>query len=142
MYDAAEEYLREVLQKHNPSDMITKLAPVRHNPKARCPRWDKFICEVMCGDMELAAYLQKALGYALTGLTEYEIFFILHGDKTRNDKTTLIETVANILGDYTRNAQAQSLTKRGVDGAAATPDMARLKSARLVTVPEPERGWS
>jgi putative DNA primase/helicase len=94
----------------------------------------------MCGDAALAAYLQKALGYALTGLTEYEILFILYGEKTRNGKTTLIETAANLLGDYTRNAQAQSLAKRGVDGAAATPDMARLKGARLVTVPEPEKG--
>ena len=127
------------LQPHNPTDMITKLAPVRYNPKARCPRWDKFIGEVMCGDAALAAYLQKALGYAMTGLTDYEVFFILYGEKTRNGKTTLIETVANLLGDYARNAQAQSLAKRGIDGAAATPDMARLKGARLVTVPEPEK---
>jgi len=128
------------LQPHNPTDMITKLAPVKHNPKARCPRWDKFIDEVMCGDAALASYLQKALGYALTGLTEYEVFFILYGEKTRNGKTTLIETVANLLGDYTRNAQAQSLARRSADGSAATPDMARLKGARLVTVPEPEKG--
>jgi putative DNA primase/helicase len=128
------------LQPHNPADMITKLAPVKYNPKARCQRWDKFIDEVMCGDMALATYLQKALGYALTGLTEYEIFFILYGQKTRNGKTTLVESIANLLGDYTSNAQAQSLAKRCVDGAAASPDMARLKGARLVTVPEPEKG--
>jgi len=128
------------LQDHNPSDMISKLAPVKYDEKAHCPRWEQFIDEVMCGDRELALYLQKAMGYALTGLTEYEIFFILFGEKTRNGKTTLIETVANLLGDYARNAQAQSLARRSFDGAAATPDMARLKGARLVTVPEPEKG--
>lgn len=128
------------LQPHNPADMITKLAPVKYNQKARCPRWDKFIDEVMCGDRDLAIYLQKALGYALTGLTEYEVFFILYGEKTRNGKTTLLETIANVLGDYSRNTQAQSLARRSIDGSAATPDMARLKGARFVTVPEPEKG--
>ena len=48
--------------------------------------------------------------------------------------------MSNILGDYARNAQALSLARRSVDGAAATPDMARLKGARFVTVPEPEKG--
>jgi putative DNA primase/helicase len=120
--------------------MISKLAPVRYDTEATCPRWEQFIDEIMCGDLELALYLQKAIGYALTGLTEYEIFFILYGNKTRNGKTTLMETIANLLGDYTRNAQAQSLSRRSIDGSAATPDMARLKGARLVTVPEPEKG--
>ena len=128
------------LQQQNPADMITKLAPVRYDVKARFPRWEQFIDEITCGNTELAVYLQKAIGYALTGLTEYEVFFILYGEKTRNGKTTLIETIANILGDYTRNTQAQSLARRSIDGAAATPDMARLKGARLVTVPEPEKG--
>ena len=128
------------LQPHSPADMLSKLAPVRYDPEARCERWEQFIDEIMCGDMELALYLQKAIGYALTGLTEYEIFFILYGNKTRNGKTTLMETVANLLGDYTRNAQAQSLSRRSTDGSAASPDMARLKGARLVTVPEPEKG--
>jgi putative DNA primase/helicase len=129
-----------VLQPHNPGDMITKLAPVKYNPKARCERWERFIGEVMCGDNDLAAYLQKALGYALAGMTDYEVFFILYGEKTRNGKTTLMETVSNLLGDYARNTQAQSLARRSADGAAAAPDMARLKGARLVTVPEPEKG--
>ena len=128
------------LQPHNPADMITKLAKVKYNPKARCPRWDEFINEIMCGDADLAVYLQKVLGYSLTGLTEYEEFYILYGEKTRNGKTTLIESVANIFGDYACNIQPQSLAKRGIDGAAPSPDMARLKGARLVTAPEPEKG--
>ena len=129
-----------VLQDHNPADMITKLAEVKFNPAARCPRWDVFISEIMCGDVELATYLQKVLGYSLTGLTEYEEFYILYGEKTRNGKTTLIESVANIFGDYACNVQPQSLAKRGIDGAAPSPDMTRLKGARLVTAPEPEKG--
>ncbi len=128
------------LQAHNPADMITKLAAVRYDPKATCARWERFIDEVTCGEKEIAVYLQKAAGYSLTGLTDYEQFYILYGEKTRNGKTTLIETIAAIMGDYSRNTQAQSLARRSIDGSAATPDMARLKGARLVTVPEPEKG--
>jgi putative DNA primase/helicase len=59
--------------------MISKLAPVKYNPEAKSERWERFIDEVMCGDENLALYLQKSIGYALTGLTDYEVFFILYG---------------------------------------------------------------
>jgi putative DNA primase/helicase len=85
-------------------------------------------------------FLQKALGYALTGDVSNECFFILYGNTTRNGKTTLSETVAFILGDYARTIQPQTLARRSSDGAAASPDIARLKGARLVNMPEPEKG--
>lgn len=128
------------LQPHNATDMITKMARVIYDHKTRCGRWDKFIDEVMCGDTDMAVYLQKALGYALTGLTEYECFFILFGSKTRNGKTTLTETIAHILADYAVTAQPQTFSRRSSDGAAPSPDIARLKGARLVNIAEPEKG--
>ena len=54
----------------------------------------------MCGDPDTAAFLQKALGYALTGDTSFDCFFVLYGAKSRNGKSTLMETVAHILGEY------------------------------------------
>lgn len=128
------------LRPHNAEDFITKIAPVKYDHKADCPRWEKFIGEVMCGDTDTAAFLQMALGYALTGDTSLECFFILYGNTTRNGKTTLTETVANILGDYARTIQPQTLARRSADGASASPDIARLKGARLVNMPEPEKG--
>ena len=110
------------------------------NIQARCERWERFIGEVMDGDTDTAVYLQKALGYTLTGLTEYECFFILFGSKSRNGKTTLTETVAHILADYAVTAQPQTFSRRPSDGAAPSPDTARLKGARLVNMPEPEKG--
>jgi len=128
------------LQAHSAADMITKMANVKYDTKARCGRWERFIDEIMCGDTDMAAYLQKALGYALTGSTEYECFFILYGSKTRNGKTTLTETVGHILADYAVTSQPQTFSKRPSDGAAPTPDIARLQGARLVNMPEPEKG--
>jgi putative DNA primase/helicase len=94
----------------------------------------------MCGDTDTSVFLQKSLGYALTGDTSLECFFILYGNTTRNGKTTLSETVAYILGDYARTIQPQTLARRPTDGSAASPDIARLKGARLVNMPEPEKG--
>jgi putative DNA primase/helicase len=76
----------------------------------------------------------------MTGLTDYEQFYILYGQTSRNGKTTLTETVAHILADYAATAQPQTFTRRSPDGSAASPDIARLKGARLVNMPEPERG--
>ena len=84
--------------------------------------------------------MQKALGYCLSGDTSLECFFILYGNTTRNGKSTLTETINHIWGDYARTVQPQTLAKRPSDGSVATPDIARLKGARIVNVPEPEKG--
>ena len=129
-----------VLQPHNAADLITKMAIVQYDPQTRCERWEQFVGEVMDGDADTAVYLQKAFGYALTGLTEYECFFILYGSKSRNGKSTLTETIARILADYAATAQPQTFLRRSSDGVAPSPDIARLKGARLVNMPEPEKG--
>jgi putative DNA primase/helicase len=66
----------------------------------------------MCGDVDTAVYPQKALGYTLTGLTEYEAFYILYGATTRNGKSTLIDAVVNVLGDYACTIQPQTFARR------------------------------
>ena len=128
------------LNPHRAEDYITKISRVTYDYKAQCPRWEKFISEIMSGDKSTSAFLQKSLGYALTGETSLECFFIFYGNTTRNGKTTLSETVAYLFGDYARTIQPQTLARRPNDGAAASPDIARLKGARLVNMPEPEKG--
>jgi len=127
------------LQQHNPSDYITKMGRARFDIRARCPRWERYIDEIMCGDRATAVFLQKALGHSLTGDTNAH-FYILYGASTRNGKSTLTETISYILGDYARTVQPQTLARRSSDGAAPSPDIARLKGARFVCTPEPERG--
>jgi putative DNA primase/helicase len=107
------------LRPHDPADMITKITPVKFDAKARCERWERFVDEITCGERDLAAYLQKAFGYACTGLMEYEEFYILHGSTSRNGKTTLTESIGNLLGDYCVTAQPQTFAHRNSDGSAA-----------------------
>jgi putative DNA primase/helicase len=127
------------LQKHSATDYITKIAKAKYASDTICERWELFIREIMCGDMNTAHFLQKAMGYCLSGDTSLECLFILYGSTTRNGKSTLTETIAHILGEYARTAQPQSLTRRPSDGGVASPDIARLKGARLINVPEPEK---
>lgn len=128
------------LQPHSPGDYLTKISGAQYHPGVHCERWDAFILEVMQGDVDIARFLQKAFGYCLSGDTVLECFFILHGSTTRNGKTTACETVTHILGEYARNAQPETLARRARDGSSPSPDIARLKGARFVNMPEPERG--
>lgn len=74
------------VHEHKPEDFITKMSPVEYAPDARSPRWKRFIDEIMSGDRQKAGYLQKTLGYGLTGETHFECLFIYYGETTRNGK--------------------------------------------------------
>ena len=89
---------------------------------------------------EVAVYLQKALGYALSGETTQDCFFLMYGPSTRNGKSTLTETITHLMDDYATSTQPQTLAKRNTNGSAPSPDLARLRGARFVNVPEPEKG--
>jgi putative DNA primase/helicase len=83
---------------HDPADLITHLAPVIYNPKATCPTWEKFLKEVFADDMELVAFLQRAIGWCLTGVVRDRALFFLYGAHGHNGKTTLVEILRDLLG--------------------------------------------
>ena len=124
---------------HSPGDYVTKTTRARYDPKARCQRWERFIDEVMCGDADTARYLQTVLGYSCTGDTSLEKMWLLYGPSTRNGKSTTVETVAYLLGDYAKTASAATISHRSADGTKASPDIARLMGTRLVNINEPDR---
>jgi len=127
---------------HNPKDFLTMLSGVTYDPQAVCPRWDQFIQEVMCGNQELAMYLQKALGYALSGDTRMECLFILYGATSRNGKGTTMETFLKIMGNYGKTSNPEMLsTKFGSSSNASGPseEIARLAGVRFVNISEPEK---
>lgn len=128
------------LNPHNPFDYITKMSNVTFNSNADCDRWKQFIGEIMKENEENQRFLQKSFGYALSGETNLECFFIFYGSTTRNGKSTTCETMSYLFGDYASNSQARTLSKSNKDGSSPTPDIARLKGARLVTMAEPEKG--
>lgn len=125
---------------HTPDDRLTKLTEVDYDPDATCPRWISFMEEVFEGDKDRIRYLQKAVGYAMSGDTRLECMFILYGPTSRNGKGTTMETVLRILGEYGRTAKPEMLSKKGfADSSGPSEDVARLNGARMVNVSEPEK---
>ena len=126
---------------HDPKDFITKLSPVVYDPDAVCPRWTQFVDEVMMGKAEVGRYLQKAVGYSLTGDTSLECLFIMYGPTTRNGKTTTIDTILKLMGEYGRSAKPDMLASnfRGPSNGAPSEDVARLAGARFVGISEMEQ---
>lgn len=127
-------------REHNWSDFLTMRTAFEHTVSrdVRCERWEKFIEEVTEGDTEKADFLQRALGYSLLGMSNEECMFILHGKTTRNGKSTLLNTVQTMLGDYATTVDVEMICKNNCRARAeeATPQLAKLKGKRFVTMAE------
>lgn len=129
------------LDPHQREDWICKLAPVIYDAEAVCPLFDRFL-ERILPDPQIRAYMLRYLGYALTALTREQVFVLLHGEG-RNGKSTLIDIVSRLMGDYATSLPIATLT--GEDrrkGAEATPDLVRTPGARLVRAAEPKEGMA
>lgn len=125
---------------HSPEDMLSKVSGVYYDPQARCDRWESHMAEIMLGDQGKVEYLQKALGYSLTGDTKHECFFILYGATSRNGKGVTMETFMNLMGDYGKSAKPDTITqKQTANGSGPSEDIARLAGARFVNISEPDK---
>ena len=128
-----------VLRPHDRKDHITRIAEVTYDPQATCPLFYKFLDRTQ-PDRQLQGFLQRYFGYALTGSVREQCLLLLSG-KGSNGKSTLIELMGWLFGDYALTLPVSSLLhddrKRGSE---ATPDIARLPGVRLAISSEPNRG--
>jgi putative DNA primase/helicase len=124
------------LRPHRREDLITKLAPVKYRQDAEAPRFLRYLDEVFAGDEQLIAFVQRFAGYSLAGSTEERVFAILHGTG-KNGKTTLVELLRDVLGDYAANTSAETILSRRNEGI--NNDVAALKGARFVSAAEVEQ---
>jgi len=125
------------LLPHRQEDMITKMVNVRYDKDAGCPKWKQFIREIMDYKGDLISFLQTAAGWAISGDTSEQSMFILYGTGA-NGKSTFLNVIQRILGDYALSTYAETFMKRNND--TATNDIARLRGARFVTTAETEQG--
>ena len=126
---------------HAPEDKITKISDVVYDPDARCERFDRFVDEIMSGDKDRARFLQRSLGYALSGDTRFECLFILYGATTRNGKGTLMESVLKVMGEYGSTVRPETISmKQNASSQNPTEDIARLAGIRFANISEPSRG--
>lgn len=127
------------LSPHSRERLITRLSPVEFSESAECPLWTKFLDEIFAGDEELIRYVQKAVGYSMTGETTEQCVFFLFGTGS-NGKSTFLEVLHSIFGEYVMNIQPETIMVKNNVGGSINSDIARLKGARFVTTVEPNEG--
>lgn len=122
--------------EHSPDLLLTKICRTDYDETVDCPRWKEFLKTIFFGNDELITFIQKAVGYALTGDVSRQMFFILYGNGS-NGKSTFVETIFAMLGDYAASASTSTFTlKRNNE---IPNDVARLKGKRLVITSELEQ---
>lgn len=121
------------LRPHRKEDLVTKVARVVYNPEAKCGRWLAFLRQIFARDEELMAYVQRAVGYSLTSDIREQCFFFCYGQGA-NGKSTFLEVIRALLGDYAIQSEFSTFLTRRQEGARH--DIARMRGARFVTAVE------
>lgn len=116
-----------------PNMLITRQVAAHFHYDAKCPSWLAFLNQCFLGDKETIDYIQKALGYTLTGAVSEEVLHFCFGTG-RNGKSVFANVIADIMGDYGITAPAEMLMRK--DRSGASNDIARLCGARLVLANE------
>jgi len=132
------DLINGTLNEHSIEKKFTRIANIEYTDKIDAPQWTEFLNQIFNNDHELIRYVQKAVGYSLTGSTREQSMFVLFGAGS-NGKSVFLDTISYIMGSYATNMQADTIMVRKSNGGANT-DIARLKGARLVTSSEPNEG--
>lgn len=125
------------LLPHSKEYLITKLAPVKFDTTATCPKWLDFLNKIMINNRGLIQYLQRVAGYCLTGKTGEHKLFLLYGSGA-NGKSTFLKVLQTILGDYAVKVDSELLIRKPAGGH--TTSVTDLKGARLAITIEVQEG--
>ena len=128
---------RGELRAHDPHDLITKIVPVAYDPKCRSDLWEQVLDEATGGDHDLQRFLQRAFGYALTGATADEVFFVLLGG-TETGKSTVTNAVRQTLGSYAADIKVDTFLRQ--ETGRTRGDLLKLEGVRLGVLAEAVRG--
>ena len=116
-----------------PEDKITKSTDVEFDPNAPCPRWELFLNEIFDSNTELIDFIQRAVGYSLTGSTAEQVMFMCYG-KGANGKSVFFSTLKEVLGAYAFKASSLLFD---ADKCSSIPnDVAALDGKRFVILTE------
>ena len=126
------------LRPHRREDLLTRQCPVHYDAAARSGLWEKTLHDATGGDRDLLNFLQAAAGYSVTGATDEEVLFFVHGPAA-SGKSTFLESLKATLGDYAKTADFESFVQRREAGAVRN-DIAELAGRRFVVSIEVDQG--
>jgi putative DNA primase/helicase len=124
------------LRPHNAKELHTQVATVSYDAEATCPRWLAFLEEVQ-PDPSARAFLQRLLGYMLTGLANERKFFVFYGEGD-NGKSVVVNTIVRLLGDYGCTPERDLIIAS--DNDKHTTRIADLKGKRVAGMSENKQG--
>jgi putative DNA primase/helicase len=126
------------LREHRKTDFITKMVPIDYDPAAKAPFWEETLALIFEGHPELVTYMQRALGYSITASQDERCFFICWGESGANGKSTILETIQDIVGPgYSQMSDMVVITSQITDNRVSS-SLAKLQGARFVSMNEAE----
>ncbi|RYR87853.1 DNA primase, partial [Staphylococcus pseudintermedius] len=120
-----------LLHDHEKNKFFTKMSNTEYTDNADCPIWLDFLNDIFLGRQELISYIQRAVGYSLSGFTSEQVLFVLYGNG-RNGKSVFLDIMNEVFGDYATNIRPQAIMA-GKSNSDASPEIAKLDGARFVT---------
>lgn len=124
--------------KPEPAMLISFRAGTSYDPEAKCPTWEQTVSEAFFDDPEMIDYVQRLFGYTILGKPYEEVMAIFYGNGC-NGKSTIVNVMRDLFGDYGHTASAELLTsvgRRYSNAGGARADLIALKSKRFVVVSE------
>lgn len=122
------------------SQRITRVCSCDYKPDATAATWRQTVLEIFSGDEDMAAFFQRLIGYCTLGDPTEDVMVIAHGNGS-NGKSTLFGTIRQVLGGYSKSADAGTFlsdTKGGAGSGGPREDLMRLQGSRFVYVNEPD----
>lgn len=119
------------------TDLLTRAITTAYDPRAQCPQFLAFLDRIFAGNAEMIGYMQRVIGYALTGSTGAQCMFVLYGSGA-NGKSVLLNVLRALLGDYARNAAPETFLLQKQERIRS--DLARLAGCRAVLTVELDEG--
>lgn len=131
------ELNKQKFREHRPSDLCARQSPVRYDPAAQCPRFLQFLEEIFLKRGELKDFIQRAIGYSISGHVTEQCLFICHGTGA-NGKSLLFDIINALSGNYAGVSSIEAFTNDKQNGGH-TDHLARLCNLRIVLTTETEK---